>query len=67
MENGKRPIKSFRDLQVYQNLYKAMIIVLTKIVPKLPGGKMGSTLFFLIKSPKNKWNFIFFQKATDGN
>ena len=32
----KKTIKSFRDLYVYQNLYRAMIIVLTKIIPKLP-------------------------------
>lgn len=29
-------INSFRDLRVYQNLYQAMVIVLTKIVPDLP-------------------------------
>ena len=34
MEN--KTIKSYRDLRVYQNLYKAMLLVLTKIVPKLP-------------------------------
>lgn len=34
MEN--RPIKNFQDLIVYQNLYKAMKIVLSEIVPKLP-------------------------------
>ena len=34
MENNS--IKSYRDLRVYQNLYKAMLIVLVKIVPKLP-------------------------------
>ncbi|MFH1968299.1 MAG: four helix bundle protein [bacterium] len=32
----KKPIKSFRDLIVYQNLYKAMIVVLKEVVPKLP-------------------------------
>lgn len=32
----KKTIKSFRDLIVYQNLYKAMVLVHTKIVPKLP-------------------------------
>lgn len=32
----KTPIKSFRDLIVYQNLYEAMKIVLIKIIPKLP-------------------------------
>ena len=36
MESNKKIIKSFRDLDVYQNLYKAMILVLTKILPKLP-------------------------------
>ena len=35
MENRK-PIKSFKDLIVYQNLYKAMLIVLKEITPKLP-------------------------------
>lgn len=30
------PIKSFRDLRVYQNLYRAMMIVLKEILPKLP-------------------------------
>jgi four helix bundle protein len=29
-------IKSFRDLHVYQNLYKAMVMVLTKVLPQLP-------------------------------
>jgi four helix bundle protein len=29
-------VRSFLDLFVYQNLYKAMVVVLTKIVPKLP-------------------------------
>lgn len=31
-----KTIKGFRDLIVYQNLYKAMLIVLAEIVPKLP-------------------------------
>ncbi|HSX19476.1 MAG TPA: four helix bundle protein [Candidatus Saccharimonadales bacterium] len=36
-ENGKyKPIKSFQDLVVYQNLYRAMVIVLTQIIPFLP-------------------------------
>jgi four helix bundle protein len=29
-------IRSYRDLVVYQNLYQAMVIVLTKIIPNLP-------------------------------
>lgn len=37
MEIGQnKTIKGFRDLIVYQNLYKAMIIVLNEIIPKLP-------------------------------
>ena len=37
MENGnKKPIKSFQDLIVYKNLYKAMTIVLKEVVPNLP-------------------------------
>lgn len=31
-----KPIKSFQDLVVYQNLYKAMIIVHKQIIPTLP-------------------------------
>ena len=30
------PIKGFKDLRVYQNLYKAALIVLKEIIPKLP-------------------------------
>ena len=33
---SKKPIKSFRDLEVYQNLYQACILVMTKIVSRLP-------------------------------
>jgi len=37
MENSKnKTIKSFRDLKVYQNLYNAMMVVLTKIIPNMP-------------------------------
>ncbi len=37
MENNEnKTIKSFQDLRVYQNLYQAMIIVLTKIISNLP-------------------------------
>jgi len=35
MENKKR-IRSFEDLDVYQNAYKAMLIVFKQILPKLP-------------------------------
>jgi four helix bundle protein len=34
--NGKKKIVSFHDLEVYQNTYKASIVVMTKIVPNLP-------------------------------
>lgn len=32
----KKPITSFRDLEVFQNTYKAMLIVMKDILPKLP-------------------------------
>lgn len=32
----KEPIKSYRDLDVYQNSYKASILVITKIILNLP-------------------------------
>ena len=35
MEN-KKPITSFRDLEIYQNSYKAMIVVAKDVLPKLP-------------------------------
>jgi len=34
--NNYKTIKSFRDLVVYQNLYKDMILVHTQIIPSLP-------------------------------
>jgi four helix bundle protein len=36
MDNVKKPIRSFYDLNVYQSTYDSSIIVLTKIIPKLP-------------------------------
>jgi len=35
MKTNKK-ITSFRDLDVYQNTYKACLVVMTKIIPKLP-------------------------------
>jgi four helix bundle protein len=35
-KEGKKPITSFRDLEVYQNSYKACIEVTMKIISKLP-------------------------------
>ncbi|OGD87369.1 four helix bundle protein [Candidatus Curtissbacteria bacterium RIFCSPHIGHO2_01_FULL_40_12] len=36
---NKTIIKSFRDLEVYQNTYKAMIIVYKEVLPKLPNSE----------------------------
>jgi len=36
IQQNKKPIASFRDLEVYQNTYKAMLLVMREIVPKLP-------------------------------
>ena len=33
---NKKLIKSFRDLEVYQNTYKVMLLVMKEVVPKLP-------------------------------
>ena len=32
----KKPIASFRDLEVYQNSYRACIEVVTRIIPTIP-------------------------------
>lgn len=36
MDEGKRQIRSFHDLDVYQSTYKAMLMVFKHILPKLP-------------------------------
>jgi four helix bundle protein len=36
MDKTKKLIKSFHDLDVYQNTYKSMIIIFKQILPKLP-------------------------------
>jgi four helix bundle protein len=36
MDEVKKPIKSFHDLDVYQNTYKAMLVVFKRILPNLP-------------------------------
>jgi four helix bundle protein len=33
---NKKPIKTYKDLVIYQNLYKAMKIALLEIIPSLP-------------------------------
>jgi len=35
-KQNKKPIRSFKDLEVYQNSYEASLNVIKKIVPKLP-------------------------------
>ena len=35
-KNNKKTIKSFRDLEVYQNTYEASVIIATRLLPKLP-------------------------------
>ncbi len=32
----RKPITSFRDLDVYQNTYQAMLVVMKEIIPTLP-------------------------------
>jgi four helix bundle protein len=34
--NTKKPIRSFKDLEVYQNAYEAMLIVMREIIPQFP-------------------------------
>jgi four helix bundle protein len=36
MEDKKKIVRSFQDLDVYQGTYKAMLIVFENILPKLP-------------------------------
>ena len=36
MDKEKKSIKSSHDLDVYQNIYKAMLVVFKSILPKLP-------------------------------
>jgi len=36
MKQERKPIRSFYDLEVYQETYKACIVVLTQILPRLP-------------------------------
>ena len=39
MQSDKKSIRSFRDLEVYQNSYKAMLLVMKEIIPKLPNSE----------------------------
>ena len=35
-DKARARIKSFRDLEVYQNTYRASVIIATRVLPKLP-------------------------------
>ncbi|MBI5699662.1 four helix bundle protein [Candidatus Saganbacteria bacterium] len=35
-ERDKRPIRSFLDLEVYQDTYRSSILILTEVIPRLP-------------------------------
>jgi len=39
MNNRSKPIKSFKDLDVYQNIYQSMLIVIKEVIPKLPSAE----------------------------
>ncbi|MFH1245737.1 MAG: four helix bundle protein [Candidatus Omnitrophota bacterium] len=52
MIENKGPIKSFRDLEVYQNTYKAAIDVMTKIIPTLPDSERYDLKDQLARSSK---------------
>jgi len=39
MTDQKRKIVSYKDLDVFQNTYKAVIVVFQEILPKLPPGE----------------------------
>lgn len=34
--SSNNSIKSFKDLDVYQNTYRIMLVVMSEIIPKLP-------------------------------
>ena len=36
---SSNPIKSFKDLEVYQNTYKTMLIVMKEVLPELPNNE----------------------------
>jgi len=50
--NNRKPIRSFRDLEVYQNSYAASIEVITKVVPKLPKEEQNDLASQLRRSSK---------------
>jgi four helix bundle protein len=48
----RKPIRSFKDLEVYQNSYAASIEVVSKIVPKLPRAEQNDLADQLRRSVK---------------
>lgn len=46
------PIRSFRDLEVYQNSYKASVIIATKLLPQLPSSEKFGLIDQLGRSSK---------------
>lgn len=51
-EKEKKSITSFKDLEVYQNSYKACIKVMTQIIPKLPESEKFDLKYQLSESVK---------------
>jgi len=52
MEKSNKPIKSFRDLEVYQNSYNACIKVITQVLPQLPNAEKFDLKDQLLRSSK---------------
>lgn len=50
--NSKKPIYSFRDLEVYQNSYNGSIVVAKSILPKLPSKEKFDLVDQLSRSTK---------------
>lgn len=51
-EASKQPIKSFRDLDVYNASYEAMLVVFSEILPKLPPEEKDDLRLQISKSSK---------------
>ena len=49
---AKPPIRSFRDLDVYQTTYKAMLLVMKDALPKLPANEKFDLVDQLSRSSK---------------
>ena len=49
---AKKPITSFRDLEVYQTTYKNMLVIMKDIIPKLPSSEKFDLVDQLSRSCK---------------